>query len=625
MIFATTILIFLAAIVFFHYIQGFFSATISAILTIFAAVIAFSYHEMLVPLFGGKMADYSTAICLLALFGITYLLMRILFDKVIPGNIRLPVAVDKGGAVVMGLISGIFATGIMAIAAQEFPFGPEIGGFSRFDSESERQQKVEPRGKSAFYSKVWGELSDNTPGEFGEPDSSHGVPIIPVDSITMNLISKLSSPTGSLQNDKPLESVHPDFLTEMLGNRVGIEPTGTHVATNARGAPEQVKVLGVFDLNPKTVQSDGEITRKQPLKLPVLPKSNEQFLVVRIMFAQTASDSDMITRFSPGSIRIVGHDPNGSDANSMKDYYPIGTMEATGRIFVNKVDDYIFCKQGNGVDAVFIVPKTLIDNKGAIKDGTFIVVKRDARIDMSGMKVEPTLTPNADILVQRKELVLHPELGSSGGPPLPPPTPTAAPATPPAAPAGQKPTSTPPAANNKPAGTSSGLTVVSMTSDAKIPVNAKLPAGQVPGGGFGKIEAGKVKNINMDASSLELKMGDALEAFDVPAGQAMIQVKVTPSGPSAWGFATDPEQYEIVDSTGKHYQPNGVVAIFRSTTGERVMMRYIQSQTISGVAAPTGADAPSEAYILYVVPANTSITEFDDHGQKAKAENVVAK
>ena len=67
MIFASVILIFLGAIVFFHYIQGFFSAAISAILTVFAAVIAFSYHESLVPLLGGKMSDYSTPIALLSL------------------------------------------------------------------------------------------------------------------------------------------------------------------------------------------------------------------------------------------------------------------------------------------------------------------------------------------------------------------------------------------------------------------------------------------------------------------------------------------------------------------------------------------------------------------------------
>jgi len=65
MLFASLILIVLGAIVFIHYIQGLFSATISAILAVIAAVFAFSYHESLVPLFGGKAADYSSGISLL--------------------------------------------------------------------------------------------------------------------------------------------------------------------------------------------------------------------------------------------------------------------------------------------------------------------------------------------------------------------------------------------------------------------------------------------------------------------------------------------------------------------------------------------------------------------------------
>jgi hypothetical protein len=624
MVFAIVILIFFGAIVFFHYIQGFFSAAISAILTVFAAVIAFSYHESLVPLLGGKMAEYSTPIILLALFGLSYLIMRLPFDRAIPGNIRLPLMVDKVGAVVMGLIAGVFASGIMAIAAQELPFTPEVGGFARFDTESERQQKVETKGR-ASYSKVWGELTDVTPGRFGDPDSEKGVPIIPVDNMTVALMSRLSSPTGSLQNDKPLESVHPRFLAEVFGQRLGIEASATHVASNVKGAPEQVKVLGVFEVNPNVPQNDADIFRKPITGLPIKPTGGEVFYAVRIMFAQTAADADSYVRFSPGSIRLFVYSPNADDEKKYMDYYPIGTMEGTGRIFVNKIDDFLFCKQGSGADLVFKLPKDVVDSKGAVKDGTFIEVKRNARVDLSGMKVEP-LTANPEIAVLRKELVLHPEL--NGGQPLSAAAPSAAPA--PSAPQG----STPPAGStaNKPAAGGGGAAAaptanasVVVKSSNTIPVNVSLNGGQVPGGGFGKIDGGKVKNINMDASTLELKLGTKLETFEVPAGSAMIQVGIKPSGPQAWGFATDPEQYEIVDTGGTPHQPNGVVAIFRATTGERVMMRYIDSQTISGVAAPIGADAPTEAYLLYVVPANTTITEIGLHGQKSKIPNVVAK
>jgi hypothetical protein len=627
MIFTILILIFFGAVVFFHYIQGFFSAAISAILVVFAAVIAFSYHESLVPLLGGKFSDYSTPIFLLALFGLTYLIMRLAFDK-IPGNLRLPLMLDKAGAVVMGLIAGVFATGIMAIAAAEMPFGPDIAGFTRFDAEAERPQKVETKGR-AFYGKVWADLADDTPGEFekeGE-SSAHGVPIIPVDNIVISTVSKLSGETGSLQNGKPLELVHPDFLTEAFGQRLGIEASAGHTAVNLPGGRmEAVKVLGVFSVDPKIAQADAENARKSPLKLPISPGGGKEFVAVRVLFTQQAADADTYIRFSPGSVRLMLHDTSASGIEGYKDYYPVGTMESTGRMFVNKIDDYLFCKQGNGADFVFSVPKKLVE-KG-VSDGSFIEVKRDARVDLSGMKIEP-LTPNADIVVMRKDLVLHPEL--NGGQPLSA-TPSAAPSPSTPQPSTPAPAGSPPKTGGAPSG--SGLNVVLVSASNAVPVQISLQPGKadetsptVPGGGFAKLQAGKLKNINMEASSLELKSGTKMGEFAVPAGQAMVQVKITPGGSPnvAWAFATDPEQYELVDSAAKHYPPNGFVALFRGTTGERVVMRYIDSQSVSGIAMPTGADAPGEAYLLYLVPTNTKITEFDDHGQKAKAADVVAK
>src|SRR3954468_24878109 len=99
MLFGVIVLILVGAIAYFHYVQGFFSATISMILAIIAAVVAFSYHEALVrSLLRGKFADEASALMLVALFAGVYTLLRVLFDKAVPGNIRLPVLMDKIGA-----------------------------------------------------------------------------------------------------------------------------------------------------------------------------------------------------------------------------------------------------------------------------------------------------------------------------------------------------------------------------------------------------------------------------------------------------------------------------------------------------------------------------------------------
>src|SRR5688500_4840937 len=143
MILGVVIIALLAGVAYFHYAQGFFSATLSAICAVIAAVIAVGYHEVAVQsLLQGAAADYAHALCLCAIFGGVYIGLRLLFDKAIPGNIRLPVMVDRVGGAAMGVIAGIFTAGIVALAAQMLPFGPTVGGFARYAVEDRPEINV---------------------------------------------------------------------------------------------------------------------------------------------------------------------------------------------------------------------------------------------------------------------------------------------------------------------------------------------------------------------------------------------------------------------------------------------------------------------------------------------------
>src|SRR5689334_22631098 len=132
MLFSLFVIVFIGIIAYWHYLQGFFSSAISAVLAIISALIALGYHEQLVGLVGGKFNDQATAIALVCLFAITYLVLRVIFDAAIPGNVRFPVMLDRIGAPIMGIIAGIFSVGILAIAAQTLPFGPSIAGYQRY-------------------------------------------------------------------------------------------------------------------------------------------------------------------------------------------------------------------------------------------------------------------------------------------------------------------------------------------------------------------------------------------------------------------------------------------------------------------------------------------------------------
>src|SRR5688500_14804316 len=120
MLFSIVLLLAVLVVAFFHYLQGLFSATISAILTILAAALAVAWHEWIAENFlAGKYADSIHAIMLIIVFAVTYLLLRLLFDKAVPGNVRVPAIVDKIGGGVMGVVAAVFAVGVVAIAAQQ--------------------------------------------------------------------------------------------------------------------------------------------------------------------------------------------------------------------------------------------------------------------------------------------------------------------------------------------------------------------------------------------------------------------------------------------------------------------------------------------------------------------------
>src|SRR3954452_24848457 len=104
MIFSIIILAIVGVVAYFHYAQGFFSALLSAICAVLASLIALSYQETVVEmLLKGKAADSANAMITVVLFALSYVILRTLFDKMIPGNVRVPLMVDKVGAAASGV------------------------------------------------------------------------------------------------------------------------------------------------------------------------------------------------------------------------------------------------------------------------------------------------------------------------------------------------------------------------------------------------------------------------------------------------------------------------------------------------------------------------------------------
>lgn len=618
MLFAIILIVMIAAIVFFHFLQGFFSATLSAIFAIIAAVFAVSYHEMIVEKFlGGRMADEAHALVLLGMFMVIYLGLRTIFDSLVPGNLQLPVGLDKAGAVVMGLVAAIFATGVVAIAAQELPLAPDIAGYTRYRVEDTHPVVIPlPQNLNGT---VWDELSTSTPGQLGDKgETGAGLPIISVDDIVIKTVQALGSTDGALDNGNPIQQFHPNFLDELFAQRLGTETGTSRVAMNIPDKHlEAVKVLGLYDLKNNIEQADAWFTkpRKAKLQMPIKPDRGQMFLVVRVMFSREAADKDQLVRFSPATARLVVPPARAvTEDQPWQDVYPIGTLDNDdNKLFLDKADDFLFVstkEADHGADLVYLVDAKQFEKQAP--SGAFIEVKRLGRVALGGMKVQPRIAPNKDVSVMRPETIGAPpesdqnaQATEGRGQPQPQPE------------------------QPQPGQPSAAFQVTASGVSTTLPTAIKNPGGaptgelvRVPGGSVA-FDGNAIKNADLDSTKADQAGGTANQIF-VPQGQKAIEITGTPAASAPWGPVAETEQYEVVDSTGKHLQPYGVFVLYNSGA-DKILFRYTSDTSISGKAPPDANGKPSQVVLIYLVPDGTTISEFDDHGQKAHDENLSAK
>jgi hypothetical protein len=596
--------IFIIAIVglvaYFHYVQGFFSATISAIVAVLAAVLAVSYHEtIVVSLLGGKFADVAPGMTLCVLFAVIYLLIRTASDTFVPGNLRLPVLADKVGAGVMGIVAGVFAGGVVAIAAQSLPFGASVGGFSRFETESQRDVMIPTSGQSTD-TFVYDVMKDHDI-ERNRSDSRHKL-YLPADEMVLNTVQAFSN-NGSLAGSRALHSVHPDYLEELFLSNVGIQIGAKRTAINIDKQQEvSVPDKGVFTAASVT-QSEGELEalRKRTLPPTLAPKGNKMILVVRVQFDRKATDSDSKVRFSTGSARLVANGTN---------YYPEGTLEGGKHMYANALDDFLIAE--SGADLVYVVEKEDVlkeakapPEKQQLADGVFIEVKRLGRVDLSGKKVIQGITPPSQPQVVRKSLVVK-AAGATGRP-------AGGTAEPQAEAVG--PLSFGPVRVG-------GLLphrVATGTADKTGKFETLGATGALADGKFGKLD------VNGSESSQRISNGPyAINELGAPQGQLVVQVKFTPRGDDPWAFASQVASYVLVDQSDQQYQPRGVYATVKTPDGgDRLVARYDANANVGDLPQIEGR--PTDVWIVYTAPTGTQLKQVTFNGQVVGATNLTVQ
>jgi hypothetical protein len=231
----------------------------------------------------------------------------------------------------------------------------------------------------------------------------------PVDDLVIGTAARLSA-GGSLAGSTPLTSVHPDWLSELFGERIGIQP-GTRHAALVSPTSDPVSVTGIYTAAVyPAVDGYGKVKKGDSVTEQIRPegyKARETVpdkadkaaglvpMVVRVKLkSRVTDDPDTVFRFSPGSVRLVlRKDLGNGEFGPGTDYYPVGMLEDGKTVVTNRVDDFLFASLGTGdagFDAVFLVdPSAFTGPRGkqTVAPGTFLTVKRLDTVDLSGMTV----------------------------------------------------------------------------------------------------------------------------------------------------------------------------------------------------------------------------------------------
>jgi len=437
--------------------------------------------------------------------------------------------------------------------------------------------------------------------------------MIPADDIVVNTTSHLSA-GGSLAGPQSLDAVHPSFLDEAFGQRLGVQTGAKHVAYNLPDGEKQVDLHGVYTIDQAaTAPGESNNIRKVDEKTlkPLASTQQDIILVTRLVLSRNASDSDNNTRVSTGSVRLVAKGKN---------YFPIGTLDqSVGALIVrvNKPDDFMIVPSDGTVDFVFQVPRDDIGLSGDPKKNTgpmqiapevFVEVKRLGYVDLSGQEVKreapPPLEEKTAQLLRKKDL----------------PMPKGAAA----------------AAANVGARESSFFqykdTKVTPTLFTQIEVggyegtNAEVTFGS----GKATLRDKKFQRLTVEPNETiaRLKMGDHLVGeLWTPEGNRIVQVIGAPPAKTsnAWEWAEKLDKFDITDTNGGAYKVRGALVKVKSGNppADHLIAKYDPENQLSSL--PTNEGRPTEVTLIFVVPENTTLKEFRIDGKLIKTINQEVK
>jgi hypothetical protein len=401
MIFSIIILVLFAGVAFYHYVQGFFSAFLSLVLVAISSVVALGFHQQLAELLSqGKVADHSYGAVLAGLFAGSYVLLRLIFDRAVPGNVNFGFLADKIGAGVCGVVAALFATGTFAVMAQTLPFGPNVIGYGRWETTSQKvnynstPEWARNRSRSVDVSDMLYKNDELKEARL-DPAKAGGM-MIPADDFVIGFLNVVSA--GSLSGDLRFSDRNPAYLNQLFAQRVGLQP-GAKVTAFPQGDRAQFDVAAIYLVEPAGLrQVDGEIKefRTAPVEIAgnLMPLTETQrLIIVRVTLLNDSAEADGRVRFGLANFRILTPRQAGRPA---RDFHPIAIRDSDGNAVLHRADDFLILPGGKGVDLIFSVETAdafgdsadLASAELKVIDGTILEFKRLSRITIGGNVVK---------------------------------------------------------------------------------------------------------------------------------------------------------------------------------------------------------------------------------------------
>ncbi len=290
------------AITFMHSIFGFFSGLINVVCTIASVAVAFGFYEKVTDLATAQLglsAAYAAPAALVLLFVITFALLRYLADNYIRGNVRIPAALDWGGAVVCGIVNAQLIVGVAVIAIMMLPL------------------------RSAEKSKVLGFVRYERVPE--ERDPEHGELVkferhnlwLRSDEFTVGLVNLLSG--GSLRGQTTFREVYPDFIEAVYDSANTVQPESSPAPYRDKKVGDGFKkgvAVESWWVETKPVNAryaKGVPTAKKPdpgfQRIAFKPAPGKKLIGMEIVLKKAAADRDkraFAHLFRPTMLRLVG-------------------------------------------------------------------------------------------------------------------------------------------------------------------------------------------------------------------------------------------------------------------------------------------------------------------------------